>query len=286
MAASCAEPDLLDGRVNRLPGGGVAALLALLWLHRFNSTADSVSVVGAMAENETLSVVSGSLVASVVHGADIVPPLSLGMLTDFKVMTRTLSDSRNRGVAEKIITKALGLDRSGSGVSGDAEHNMADPITGEPRAVPHEGDWLWSLMQTLRAEMASEKLYPPGTVYWLRTKAYVKRTTQVSATASGSSAAVQQQTRMPSTMALSWPFASSLTPPAAGQSATAAGVAAARATVTREERRYLAVLDRLEDVDDLVGELRFSRSMFTDHNPRFYEDGIRALELGVAGHSV
>ncbi|KAI9221345.1 hypothetical protein BC828DRAFT_405010 [Blastocladiella britannica] len=319
-------------------GGGVAALLALLWSDRFNDddTDDSGAPCvrnAAVTDGDNafldaqmhrtaassglpmgrplhaftygcpcivsheLSVLCGSLVTTVVHGADVVTCLSLGMLQDFKVMTRTLTDSRNRGVAEKIITKALGLDRAGMPGSADASNGAASasvpstaadvddddsPGPNGPAAASTEEDWLWSLMQTLRAEMVAEKLYPPGTIYWLRTRPYTKRTTHV---APSSAAATGPASLFPGVPALMWPFASPAPPPA-GASAAAAGVAAGRATVTHEDRRCLVVLDRVEDVQDLVGELRFSRSLFTDHNPRFYEDGIRALELGVAGMTV
>ncbi|ORZ37977.1 hypothetical protein BCR44DRAFT_1522098 [Catenaria anguillulae PL171] len=353
-------------------GGGVAALLALLWSDRFNdpdgpslasnsfsstnstpntsftTSADAAS--GATPEetafldthmhrtaqssglpagrplhcftygcpcvvSHELSLLCGSLITSTVHGSDIVTCLSLGMLQDFKCMTRTLNDSRNRGVAEKIITKALGLDRSGGTPPGTPtrvgatvleDDNDVEAALGAGPATTEE-DWLWSLMQTLRAEMVSEKLYPPGTVYWLRTKAYVRRTTQMASSASDLMAPLgparvpaQQQvhTAVQPMGLLPWPFAGAGAQQpqqqvhddqfgaAASGSARAAGMAAGKATVTREERKCLVVLDRLEDVDDLVGELRFSRSMFTDHNPRFYEDGIRALELGVSGLTV
>ncbi|KNE54710.1 hypothetical protein AMAG_00669 [Allomyces macrogynus ATCC 38327] len=334
-------------------GGGVAALLALLWSDRFNDDHDTVAaddVDDATDDSEPidegefldaqvhrtasssglppgrplhsftygcpcvvsheLSQLCGSLVTSVVHGADIVPCLSLGLVKDLKAMARTLMDPSNKGVAETIITKSLGLGTKAPAAAMAA--HAAAAAKGAPPSVDDfpnltgsdvEEDWLWSLIQTLRADMVAEKLYPAGSVYWLRTKPYVRRIQSVAPT---SSSPTPSEDGMPDVVpapsapagylpAISWPF-SSLTgsvapenpPPAQvrAAAAAAAGTRAGRAAITREERRFLVVLDRLEDVHDLVGELRFSRSMFTDHNPRFYEDGIRALELGVAGHAI
>ncbi|KNE56360.1 hypothetical protein AMAG_17907 [Allomyces macrogynus ATCC 38327] len=334
-------------------GGGVAALLALLWSDRFNDDHDTVAaddVDDATDDSEPidegefldaqvhrtasssglppgrplhsftygcpcvvsheLSQLCGSLVTSVVHGADIVPCLSLGLVKDLKAMARTLMDPSNKGVAETIITKSLGLGTKAPAAAMAA--HAAAAAKGAPPSVDDfpnltgsdvEEDWLWSLIQTLRADMVAEKLYPAGSVYWLRTKPYVRRIQSVAPTSS--SPTPSEDGMVPPDVApapsapagylpaISWPF-SSLTgsvapenpPPAQVRAAAAAGTRAGRAAITREERRFLVVLDRLEDVHDLVGELRFSRSMFTDHNPRFYEDGIRALELGVAGHAI
>ncbi|KAI9142691.1 hypothetical protein BKA69DRAFT_1021469, partial [Paraphysoderma sedebokerense] len=219
-------------------GGAVASLLALLWSDRFNDPEDSVSdsFVDLASENELidedvfldaqlhrisassglpkgrplhcyafgspsvisheLSQLSSTLVTTVIHGMDLVPSLSLGLVKDLKLIAKTLTDERNKGVAEKVITKVLETEI-------DPEYYWNNSASMDSL----EEDWFWSLIQTLRAECTSEKLYPAGSIYWVRDNNFTK----------------------------------------------------------------------LTDVASLTGELKFSRTMFTDHAPRFYEDALKGV---------
>jgi hypothetical protein len=89
------------------------------------------------------------LVTTIVHGEDVVPTLSLGVLHDFKAISVSLYAENS--LAEDIIARCLGLRQGTNGGAPDAE-NM-------------DADWFLSLIKTMRADMTSEKLYPPGEVY-------------------------------------------------------------------------------------------------------------------------
>jgi hypothetical protein len=250
-------------------GGGVAALLSILWSDKFNDELDtmgdsaghftaissglpcgrplhSFTFGSPCVVSKELALHCSNLISTVMHGSDFVPCLSLGFIKDLKLIARTLSDYRNKGVSEKVISKALGFDRCSPPVS------SADDGTS---TADLDEDWLWSLIQTLRAEMVSDKLYPPGTVYWLRTKAHKMH---LNCRNVEGSLAEPRETG----------YRKSLENLGKGPSSCAS-------------RRYFVALDRIEDVHQLVGEMHFSRSMITDHNPRFYEEGIRALDLGL-----
>lgn len=89
------------------------------------------------------------LVTSVVHGYDIVPSLSLGLLRDFKNVAVSLSQESS--VAEDILSRIIGRY---SGKKKDDDDDQEQ----------HE-QWFWALIKTMRADMKADKLYPPGKVY-------------------------------------------------------------------------------------------------------------------------
>ncbi|KAI9591320.1 hypothetical protein BDF19DRAFT_389500 [Syncephalis fuscata] len=137
-------------------GGGVAALLSLLcnqWppTRRFVTATLSPLPKGrsircfayaspCVADTELRKFARG-LVTTIVHGHDIVPTLSLGVLHDFKAISVSLYAEHK--LAEDIIARCVGL-RSAS---------------------IRSADWYWSLIKTLKADMTARKLYPPGDVY-------------------------------------------------------------------------------------------------------------------------
>ncbi|CDH59607.1 sn1-specific diacylglycerol lipase alpha [Lichtheimia corymbifera JMRC:FSU:9682] len=88
------------------------------------------------------------LVTSVVHGYDIVPSLSLGLLRDFKNVAVSLSQESS--VADDILSRIIGR------YSGKKE---------EEEDQEHHEQWFWALIKTMRADMRADKLYPPSTVY-------------------------------------------------------------------------------------------------------------------------
>ncbi|RKP25728.1 hypothetical protein SYNPS1DRAFT_11374, partial [Syncephalis pseudoplumigaleata] len=146
------EPDFGLVLCGHSLGGGVAALLALLcsdaWppSRRFVTAASSPLPAGrpircfaygspCVADTDLRRYAQG-LVTTIVHGHDIVPTLSLGVLHDFKAISVSLY----------------------------AEHKLAEDIIARCRQ-PDQADWYWSLIKTLRADMTARKLYPPGDVY-------------------------------------------------------------------------------------------------------------------------
>lgn len=106
--------------------------------------------VPAVASPDLARHASG-LITSVIQNADIVPTLSLGGFRDLKNIAVTLFEER--GVAEEIVSRVLGLNRTKL----DKGSNLSDE-----EAL---SDWMMSLIKTMRADMDNDKLYPPGTVY-------------------------------------------------------------------------------------------------------------------------
>ncbi|KAI9317594.1 hypothetical protein BX666DRAFT_2112010 [Dichotomocladium elegans] len=94
------------------------------------------------------------LVTSIVHGYDIVPSLSLGLLKDFKNVAVSLSQESS--VADDIISRVIGRYRKN-----DENSNSNDD---------HD-QWFWALIKTMRADMGADKLYPPSTVYLVESTA-------------------------------------------------------------------------------------------------------------------
>ncbi|KAI8587460.1 hypothetical protein BDZ88DRAFT_398537 [Geranomyces variabilis] len=145
-------------------GGGVAALLALIWSRKLMDDHGRESFVtrgdAGFPVRPVHCFVYGSpavmsvdlshhykhLITSVIYRHDIVPCLSLGLIRDFRNVAVNLCNEQ--GMAERVIGKVLGVFKSS--------------------APPSEDDlYYWALLKTLRADMRAEKLYPPGEVYWL-----------------------------------------------------------------------------------------------------------------------
>lgn len=89
------------------------------------------------------------LVTSVVHGYDIVPSLSWGIIKDLKNVATSLHEESH--TAEAIISRIIGRYNN--------RRNKKDSHDDE------EDKWLWATIKTMRADMCAEKLYPPSTVY-------------------------------------------------------------------------------------------------------------------------
>ena len=92
------------------------------------------------------------LVTTFVYRNDLVPSLSFGLFRDFKNIT--LSFSQEKGIAEDVIGKLL---------NGYTNQKKEDP----PVSEPQDDLFYWALLKTLEADMKTEKLYPPGRVYWI-----------------------------------------------------------------------------------------------------------------------
>lgn len=106
--------------------------------------------IPAVASSDLASFSSG-LITSIIMNADVVPTLSLGVLRDLKNIAVTLFEER--GVAEEIVGRVMGLNRSRFG---------AESAAGEEQM---QADWMMSLIKTMRADMDNDKLFPPGSVY-------------------------------------------------------------------------------------------------------------------------
>lgn len=168
-----------------------------------------------------------SLITTIVHGDDVVPSLSLGIVRDFKNVAISLSEEKS--VVEDIVRRCIGWERSRkSSFSSSKQDDPSFPSTSFPTpSGPEEADWFWSLIKTMRADMTAEKLCPPGQVY------VVENTRAV---------LVDGEMRV------------------------------------RDTTRIRMVLVR--DVRSRFGEVIFGRRMFTDHSPKYYEDALRALSQG------
>ncbi|KAI8377742.1 uncharacterized protein BYT42DRAFT_571448 [Radiomyces spectabilis] len=100
------------------------------------------------------------LVTSVVHGYDIVCSLSLGLLKDFKNIATSLH--REGTVAEEIIGRIVGR-----------YHNKASQPSEREKELDEDDQWFWAMIKTMRADMRTDKLYPPSTVYHIESLPHV-----------------------------------------------------------------------------------------------------------------
>lgn len=163
-------------------GGGVASLLCVLWSQENKNCNNSLmpsfvtsSLSGLPAGRPihcyaygppgvmslSLSTYCAGLVTSIVHGYDIVSSLSLGLLKDFKNVATSLHAEAD--VTEEIISRVVGrLQKKKNEKEEDGE--------------PTEDDqWFWAMIKTMRADMKSEKMYPPSTVYLIETIPYINQ---------------------------------------------------------------------------------------------------------------
>ncbi|KAF8446509.1 hypothetical protein BGX38DRAFT_1271104 [Terfezia claveryi] len=198
-----------------------------------------------------LRIETRGLITSVVHGRDIVPSLSFGMIRDFHSVALAFKEDRQgirkeigKTVLGNLTKKATGFGSSateGIGLSGGGENRYedgADPrvwASGDVIFENRDDDYLYSILKTLRAGMDSEKLVPPGEVYVLETQTVFQR---------GRDGGVDIK------------------------------------PATRVTTRVV------KDVEKRFGELGFGRGMFSDHSPRNYEGTLEMLLRGVCDDDV
>lgn len=149
-------------------GGGVAAILAILLSLPSNgafvtSNATTASTDGVRIPegrkihcyafgtpacvSEELRRATRTLVTTVVHGRDVVPCLSFGIIRDFWTVAVAFKED-TKGAKAEIRRRILdGLSKGSLG--GSLDHD----------------DWAFAVMKTLRAVMRAEKLVPPGEVW-------------------------------------------------------------------------------------------------------------------------
>ncbi|KAK4133474.1 hypothetical protein BT67DRAFT_478797 [Trichocladium antarcticum] len=112
------------------------------------------------------------LVTAVVHGNDLVPSLSLGVLHDVQAVALALKSDNNAAKTElrqriwRAFLAGVGVpvgNHDGGGGGGSAD--LGGPGAG---AAPEEAEdvrWAYATLKVLRASMMGEKLVPPGEVF-------------------------------------------------------------------------------------------------------------------------
>lgn len=177
-------------------GGGVASLLCVLWSQQIiNKSSDLVLLQDKQQDTLMPSFVTSSqsglpagrpihcyaygppgvmslslsnycsgLVTSVVHGYDIVSSLSLGLLKDFKNVATNLQAETD--ATEKIFSRVVGRLQ---------KKNKKKENEEQEEEINEDDQWFWAMIKTMRADMTSEKMYPPSTVYLIETIPQVKQ---------------------------------------------------------------------------------------------------------------
>jgi hypothetical protein len=102
------------------------------------------------------------LVTSVIHSYDIVSSLSLGLLKDFKNVAISLHTESQ--VTDEILSRIIGRYQR-NGTEQTTDEDETDKPSEEERHPDDDEQWFWALIKTMRADMTSEKLYPPSTIY-------------------------------------------------------------------------------------------------------------------------
>lgn len=149
-------------------GGGVAAILAILLSFPSSGAFVTSNATTAPTDgvripegrkihcyafgtpacvSEELRRVTRTLITTVVHGRDVVPSLSFGIIRDFWTVAVAFKED-TKGAKAEIRRRILdGLSKGSLG--GSLDHD----------------DWAFAVMKTLRAVMRAEKLVPPGEVW-------------------------------------------------------------------------------------------------------------------------
>ncbi|KAF9103193.1 hypothetical protein BGX27_010684 [Mortierella sp. AM989] len=277
------------------------------------------------------------LVTTIVHQYDIVPTLSLGLLRDFKNVATTLHEegqivedivkrliigvSSNKANAERQAAEEAKMDSTTytSANGSDPTPPPTPPKKEQPetpkrsQSMPmyseydrwqlqeaEDQDWSWSLIKTMRADMGSDKLYPPSPVYHLEsvattivppgTSKLAATTGAVAASMASRSSAAGAHSSVPLSKSYSASAVSAAGAAAAslanglrpgspfGRSATPSPAKPAPSFMPQVPKTaYKVSMRRFDHVEDRFGELQFARTMFTDHNPANYETCVERL---------
>ncbi|KAK8074041.1 hypothetical protein PG994_004940 [Apiospora phragmitis] len=106
------------------------------------------------------------LITSIVHGNDLVPYLSLGVLHDFQALALGFKTDNSEAKAE--VRRRIWEGFS----SGVADRWYSNP----PKYRDEEDDkWAYAALKTLRATMMSPKLLPPGEVFAVESTPCLRR---------------------------------------------------------------------------------------------------------------
>ncbi|KAJ2898716.1 hypothetical protein IWW38_001264 [Coemansia aciculifera] len=231
--------------------------------------------------NATLSYYCRGLVTSVANANDVISFLSIGTCVDILNISAVLG--RERGVAEKVVRRFLATQRTKIGkklnwfdfdfsklraysreddsddsdVDEDEEEGKKSPKPKKRRkrsdSASSLDDWYWSLVKTLRANMDSEKLYPPGDVFILA--------------APGDDEMADAQLK-------------SLVDDSSSSAADKKSESSdddSSADKNGEEAHLPVGLFYCPNVAERFSELRFTRNMFAHHLPSTYERRLAAL---------
>ncbi|KAJ1324287.1 sn1-specific diacylglycerol lipase [Microdochium nivale] len=106
------------------------------------------------------------LITSTVHGNDLVPYLSLGVLHDMQAVALAFKNDNSEAKAEVRRHIMQGLQ---SGLADKWYNNAPKAASGE------EEQWAFAALKTLRASMMSSKLLPPGEVFSVECSAALRR---------------------------------------------------------------------------------------------------------------
>ncbi|KAF5139062.1 Sn1-specific diacylglycerol lipase beta [Metarhizium anisopliae] len=114
----------------------------------------------------SLRKITRGLITTVVHGNDIVPHLSLGVLHDFQGLALAFKRDENQTKAE--IRRRMWQAFQG---------HLSDKWYQTTPAAPKEGDeeWVLPMLQALRGTMKGKKLVPPGEVFAIETTRVLRR---------------------------------------------------------------------------------------------------------------
>ncbi|GAO18790.1 hypothetical protein UVI_02015170 [Ustilaginoidea virens] len=116
--------------------------------------------------SSSLRNITRGLITTVVHGNDIVPHLSLGVLHDFQSLAVSFKKDENRTRQEirRRMWQAL-------------QDHLADKWYQTVPVTPREGDeeWVLPVLQALRGSMRGKKLVPPGEVFAIETTRVLRR---------------------------------------------------------------------------------------------------------------
>lgn len=217
----------------------------------------------------SLRTATRGLITSVVHGQDLVPYLSLGVLHDFQAVAlafKTDNADAKQEIKQRVWEALQGglMDKwQGSGASsgGGGRAPGRDPVTDE------DEEWAFAAFKTLRASMMSEKLLPPGEVFVVETEKVLRRDAFVDPDGSGGQQQQQQQ--------------------AGGSSRDENNSSSKGKQQQQKSFKYVGrparriVLKYVRDVETRFREVRFGATMLTDHNPAKYEDALDGLRFGV-----
>ncbi|KAK0390609.1 hypothetical protein NLU13_0113 [Sarocladium strictum] len=108
------------------------------------------------------------LITSVVHGNDIVPHLSLGLLHDFQAVALAFKSDDNHAKAELRTRMWNAFQTSLT----EKWHKSTSPPK-EPSS--DEENWMLPALQELRKNMTNEKLLPPGEVFTIDSQRVLRR---------------------------------------------------------------------------------------------------------------
>lgn len=185
------------------------------------------------------------LVTSVVHGNDIVSGLSLGLLKDFKNIAVSLHEDSH--VTDEILSRVIGHYQQGAKKTANQQPQTEDH---HPQHSEEDQDqWFWALIKTFRADMLSQKLFPPSTMYLIESVPQLVQHTESSSSSSSSSSPNTSTARVES----------------------------------KHKRAHMVKFSRCDDVQARFSEIVFSRTMFMDHSPNMYEKAIQQLNKGYFG---